>query len=209
MGIPIRSGAIVDFGLGNLAALRRKVAELDPAVRVATTPDEVAAASWLILPGVGHFAHAMENLERRGLVEILHDRVIHDHIPILGICVGMQLFARHSEEGDVPGLGWIDAEVRRIQGNGLKVPHIGWKSLEPACSDPILDGLSQDQRFYFIHSYRFDGIPVENEIAWADYGGLFPAVIRRQNIVGVQFHPEKSHRGGMRVIANFLREAAA
>lgn len=203
--IPVSGGVLIDFGLGNLAALCRKVSELDPGIRISGSPEDLEQATYLLLPGVGHFARAMENLERAGLLPVLKRKVIEESTPILGICVGMQLFARHSEEGDVDGLGWIDATVRRFPLGPLKVPHIGWSCLSPALDDPLLDGIDPDQRFYFIHSYHVVCSSDRDVVARAHYGDPFVAIVRRGHIMGVQFHPEKSHRRGLRIIENFLR----
>jgi glutamine amidotransferase len=204
---------IVDFGAGNLASLRHKLGAAGVAAEIASTPAGVEAADALLLPGIGHFARAMANLRDLGLAEALERKVAGAGTPILGICVGMQIFARRSEEGDAEGLGWLDADVVRFRfGDGRRVPHIGWAALRPSRPgrpDPLLEGVSPDRRFYFIHSYHVVCRDPSDVVATADYGVEFAAAVRRRNVFGTQFHPEKSHRRGLEIVRNFLRAAGA
>ena len=207
--------AIVDYGSGNLRsaakAFERVVAELGLAATVAVTsdPEVVAAADRIVLPGVGAFADCRAGLEKLpGMVEAMRQRVLVQGRPFLGICVGMQLLATTGREhGEHAGLGWIPGEVLPIEPSDptLKVPHMGWNELAfvPGCH-PLLVDLPEDPHAYFVHSYRFACADPAHRLARVDYGGPIAAVIGKDTIVGTQFHPEKSQRTGLKVIANFL-----
>jgi glutamine amidotransferase len=207
--------AIVDYGSGNLRsaakAFERVVAELGLAHRVVVTADAetVAKADRIVLPGVGAFADCKAGLRALpGMVEALGRRVLEQGRPFLGICVGMQLLATTGREhGDHAGLDWIGGEVLPIEpaDPALKVPHMGWNELAyvPGCH-PLLADLPDNPHAYFVHSYRFACAQPAHRLARVDYGGPIAAVIGRDTIVGTQFHPEKSQRTGLRVIANFL-----
>jgi glutamine amidotransferase len=198
---------IVDYGAGNLASIGNMLRRLGVDSRVTASPTDVLSASKLILPGVGHFDHGMKNLRERGLDDALTQRVVRDGIPILGICLGLQLFARGSEEGTLPGLGWIDADVRRFDvqriGANLRIPHMGWANTTVEKPDPLTADLPPDSRFYFVHSFHV--VADHDEDVWmrATHGYPFVAAIARGTIRGVQFHPEKSHKFGLRLLASF------
>ncbi len=208
--------AIVDYGSGNLRsaakAFERVVAEEGLAARVAVTadPKRVADADRVVLPGVGAFADCKAGLDRLpGMVEALTEQALVRGRPFLGICVGMQLLATTGREhGSHAGLGWIEGEVQEITpaDPALKVPHMGWNELAyvPG-AHPLLDGLPDDPHAYFVHSYRFVCADPVQVLARVDYGGPIAALVGRDNIVGTQFHPEKSQATGLRVIGNFLR----
>jgi len=199
---------IVDYGIGNLGSIRHKLGYLEFESVISSDPEDVARADKIILPGVGSFATGMANLVQSGLVEPLRRRVFGEKAPLLGICLGMQLLAKHSEEGDADGLGWLDADIVRFDFSSsprpLRVPHVGWNTLSPCGEEPLLRGLQDDARFYFTHSYHMRCADPSDVAALTRYGYEFPSVVRRGNIHGTQFHPEKSHDYGMRVLANFL-----
>jgi glutamine amidotransferase len=211
------SVAIVDYGSGNLhsaaKAFERAARESGHAqeIRVTNDPDVVARADRVVLPGVGAFADCRRGLDAiDGMVEALERRVRHEARPFLGICVGMQLMAECGREyQDTPGLGWIAGEVDRITPSdpGLKIPHMGWNTLNPTRSHKLLDGIAvgpQGLHAYFVHSFHLKPTVSGDLIAQADYGGPLTAVVGRDTMVGTQFHPEKSQRMGLRLLANFL-----
>jgi glutamine amidotransferase len=201
--------AIIDYGLGNLRSIQRKLQRFSVDVRIASSPEEVLSADRLVFPGVGHFAAGIENLERSGLRPALEEKVLRQNAPVLGICLGMQLFAEFSEEGNAAGLGWIDARVLKFRPEWMsmprRVPHVGWSESRPLRPSPLFDGVPPDQRFYFTHSYRFECRDPADELARTFYGNEFTSAVQRGNISGVQFHPEKSHLEGLRVLLNFAR----
>lgn len=202
---------IVDYGMGNLGSVLGKLSA--PGANgthaiVSGDLDVIAAASKLVLPGVGSFAAGMENLRRSGLVALLTKKALEERVPILGICLGMQLFTRGSEEGGAPGLAWIAADTLRFRfdaGAMLRVPHVGWNDICANRRSALLDGIDDGTRFYFTHSYHARCDDTEDVVATTCYGYPFPAVIQCGNIQGTQFHPEKSHGAGLRVLRNFLR----
>jgi glutamine amidotransferase len=179
---------------------------------VTSDPAQLAKADKLILPGVGAFGDGMRNLNERGLVEPLTRMVKNEGKPILGICLGFQLIARDSEEfGRHQGLGWIDGSVVRLApaDKDLRIPHVGWNDLIRVADSDLFDGLPDDALFYYVHSFRLAPVQSEIVIGECDYGGRFPAAIRRDNIWAVQFHPEKSQQSGLRLLKNFLEHGAA
>ena len=205
--------ALVDYGAGNLhsahKAFQRMAAETGAGeVTVTSRPDEVARADRIVLPGDGAFAACKRQLaERTGLFEAIEDAVKNRSVPFLGICVGMQMMATLSREyEDTQGFGWISGEVVKIEpsGRALKVPHMGWNDLVIEQDHAVLDGIQTGDHAYFVHSYHFVLADNAHRIAFADYGGDITAIIARDNMVGTQFHPEKSQRAGLRLIANFL-----
>lgn len=169
-------------------------------------PSKILAARKLILPGVGAFDAGMSALRDLGLLETLNHKARVDRVPILGICLGMQLFARRSEEGVEPGLGWLDAEVVRFKFSSSdtthRVPHMGWNTVASVRPSALLQGLEPEARFYFVHSFHVQCRP-EDVLTLTTHGYPFPSMVQRENILGVQFHPEKSHRFGMRILSNF------
>jgi imidazole glycerol-phosphate synthase subunit HisH len=199
---------VIDYGMGNIASVVNIVNKMGGRVRASNKPEEVLKANKLILPGVGHFEKAIQNLHERGLFEATERRVTLDKVPILGICLGMQLMTRGSEEGNGQGFGWFDAETRRFQfdSQALVLPHMGWNTVYPAKDDMILDGITERSRFYFVHAYHVVCHDSTDVLLTAQYGYRFCCAISRSNMIGVQFHPEKSHRFGMTLIANFIRK---
>lgn len=197
---------IVDYGLGNVAAFLNAYKRANIEVGVARTAAEVREATRLVLPGVGAFDHAMTMLSKSGMREALDERVLGARMPVLGVCVGMQMMARRSDEGQLPGLGWIGGEVRNFTTMGLadlRLPHMGWNDVSPRSGARLFAGLESYARFYFLHSYYFDDVRPEDVSAVATYGRDFCCAVGSGNIHGVQFHPEKSHDCGMQLLKNF------
>lgn len=207
----MQSVALIDYGSGNLRsaekALRRAAGERTD-VRVTADPEIVSRADRIVLPGVGAFAACMTALrERDGLVEAMTEAVKDRGAPFLGVCVGMQLLAtRGLEFGETPGLGWIAGDVARMQPSNpaLKVPHMGWNAIEVAYGHPLLQGEPDGAHMYFTHSFAMRPANPDDVLARADHGGLFVAAVARDNVAGVQFHPEKSQAAGLKLLANFL-----
>jgi glutamine amidotransferase len=198
--------AIIDYGSGNLRSAAKALAAAGAEVRVTADPAEVAAAARIVLPGVGAFADCRAGLDRLpGMVETL-ERVVHrDGRPFLGICVGMQLMAEAGlEHGRHPGLGWIGGEVVPLAPRPAKVPHMGWNELQLARSHPLFAGIAPGAHAYFVHSYHLRPADPADLLASADYAGPVAAAVARANMLGVQFHPEKSQATGLRLLANFL-----
>lgn len=201
---------MISFGAGNVGSILNMLKKAGYRGAIAESARDVEAADLIVMPGVGHFDHCAKALRKSGLVEAISARVIGDKVPFLGICVGMQLLGRCSEEGSEPGLGWIDGEVRRFAFPDSiaprPVPHMGWNSVASKSSEPLLSTDDEDQRFYFAHSYHMICDRPDDVIATANYGYAFCAAVRRGNIAGVQFHPEKSHRFGLRLLKNFCSQ---
>ena len=201
--------AIIDYGLGNVRAFANVYMRLNIPVTLAKQAKDLKHADKIILPGVGAFDYAMELLDKSGLRGQLDEMVFIKKVPILGICVGMQMLAKTSEEGERTGLGWIDAEVRKFKESSteakIRIPHMGWNNIKPTNPNKLLDGLNTESIFYFLHSYYFKCNNLEDVIAVSDYQIEFACAITSGNIYGVQFHPEKSHMGGARLLENFAR----
>lgn len=198
---------IINYGLGNVLAFVSVYRRCNIPVTVVGTPDELSAATKLILPGVGSFDHAMECLKQSGMRQRLEERVLGDRVPVLGICVGMQMLAKSSDEGKLPGLGWIDGVVRQFDvttlPNGTHLPHMGWNNVVPSEPGGLFTGMEKEARFYFLHSYYFQCHDESNILAISDYGERFCCSARHHNVYGVQFHPEKSHRFGTQLLKNY------
>jgi len=198
---------IVNYHMGNLGSVKKKLEQLGQEVLVSESPAELALADKLILPGVGHFARAVQELKSLQLWEFLPDQALVKKKPILGICLGMQLMAKFSEEGNAEGLGWFDATVVRFHVPDpirYKVPQIGWNTLEYNQPHPLLAGLQPDDAFYFVHAYHLEAVAEADVLCSTDYGYRFVSGIQKGNIMGVQFHPEKSHAAGTQILANFV-----
>jgi imidazole glycerol-phosphate synthase subunit HisH len=196
--------SIVNYGIGNTGSICNMFRKLRIEAEVVSSPISLSQAKRLILPGIGAFDACMHALDRSGLRDSVLEFASTQR-PMLGICVGMQMLTLDSEEGNLPGLGLIDAHTRRFpDGTGLRVPHMGWNTIEWSATDhPLAKELANDSRFYFVHSFRVICESAENSLAVCTYGGEFSAAIVRGNITGVQFHPEKSHRFGLRLLGNF------
>ncbi len=200
---------IIDYGLGNINAFFNVYKRLNIPVCVAKTEQDISMATKLILPGVGSFDYAMELLNNSGLRTGIENKVLKQKTPILGICVGMQILAEESEEGKLPGLGWIKGKVKLFDVSNIKfntkLPHMGWNTVEPVLDNPLFNGLNSDSRFYFLHSYYFECKDADNLIATTTYGYNYCSAVNSDNIYGVQFHPEKSHSNGVRLLENFSK----
>lgn len=201
---------IVDYGVGNLRSILHKVIKLGIEAKISSKISDIGSAQKLILPGVGNFSRGMENMKSSGLKDVLEDLVLSRNIPILGICLGMQLFGKRSEEGNVEGLGWIDAETKRFdfqdQEAKLRIPHVGWNKIKVIRDCGLLDGIDVNNSFYFTHSYYVKNNDANDVVAVTDYGFKFTSIVQEGNIYGTQFHPEKSHFEGMKIIENFIKK---
>ncbi len=201
---------IVDYGMGNIQSVRSAFERLGCTVHLADRPEDLETAEALVLPGVGAFGRAMENLNQRGFSDAMRHAVLERHVPLLGICLGMQLLVEHSEErGEHKGLGLIPGEVRTIPvPHGLRLPHIGWNGLTVTQPSPLLKGVKDGDAVYFVHSLMVD-CPAEYVIATCDYGMPVTACIAKDRVFGAQFHPERSQRKGLRLLRNFIDTATA
>ena len=198
---------IIDYGLGNIRAFVNVYERLHIIVSVAKTAEDLKNATKIILPGVGAFDYAISQLNKSGMREILDKLVLEHQLPVIGICVGMQMLAKSSEEGVLPGLGWIDGTVKRFDASALKsktqLPHMGWNTILPDSDNPLLVNLNNNSRFYFLHSYYFHCNDQNDTIATTEYGIQYTSAVNKKNIYGVQFHPEKSHHCGIQLLKNF------
>lgn len=197
---------VIDYGVGNIGALLNMFDYLGIDAQASGDALVIAKAEKLVLPGIGAFDKAMHTLRSRQLVEPLNDAVLQRQVPVLGVCLGMQLLARSSAEGSEPGLGWIAADVLRIvvpEASGLKVPHIGWMHTRPTRQTSLFDLDQAPERFYFDHSFHMACDRADDVSAVIDYGFELCCAVEKHHIVGVQFHPEKSHRFGMRLLRQF------
>ncbi len=198
--------ALVDYGLGNIQAFANIYRRQGLAVTLARTPEEMDGASKLILPGVGAFDWAMNQLNGSGLRDKLDEMVLGRRVDVLGVCVGMQMMAMRSEEGDQPGLGWVDAEVVRFDTTGFNqrthLPHMGWNDVQPTATDSLFRGIDTPI-YYFLHSFHVSPASSEHILSTSKYGDTFASAIRSNNIYGTQFHPEKSHQWGVSLLRNF------
>lgn len=199
--------AIINYGLGNLGSIKNMLTRLGFEAVITGDPQQMRAADKLILPGVGAFDSAMINLDRFGMIGVLNELVLDRKVPILGICLGMQILSRRSEEGTLPGLGWLDSETVRFRFDEgerkLKVPHMGWNEIEIKRNNPLLAETEGTLRFYFVHSYHMRCSDPADLLATSRHGIEFAAAVNRGNVWGMQFHPEKSHKFGLKVLKNF------
>ena len=199
---------IVDYGVGNIGSIMNMLKKVGGTAQVVSTPEQLTRAEKLILPGVGAFDHGIQTLIDGEWIDALNDAVQSRHIPILGICLGMQLMCKASEEGRLAGLGWIDACVKRFNFESdqrpLKIPHMGWNVVKVTRANDLVSDLSEQQRYYFVHSYYVECNCTDDVFLMAEYGNEFVAGFQHENIWGVQFHPEKSHKFGMALLKKFL-----
>lgn len=205
---------VVDYHMGNIGSIANMLTKIGAKAKVSSDADVLRNAEKLVLPGVGHFDRGIANLTELGLVPILEELVLERRVPVLGICLGMQLMCSSSEEGERPGLGWIDAKVRRFDESAfpdIKVPHMGWNRATPKRASSLFPSsqlavgdANEPPRFYFVHSYFVDCSHAEDVTAKTSHGLEFCSAFEHQNILGVQFHPEKSHAFGMALFRNFV-----
>lgn len=201
-----KSVCILDYGSGNVRSVFNIVSLLNPEVIVSNLAEDIRNASHLILPGVGAFEAAMQKIKNSIPLEVLEAEVFTKKKPFLGICVGMQVLADTGYEfGKHKGLGWITGEVKKINSGSLPLPHIGWNNTEIKKDNPLVEGISSDFDFYFVHSFAFFTDQTENVVATTDYGQKFCSIIAKENVYGVQFHPEKSQKAGQLLLENFLK----
>ena len=200
--------AIIDYGMGNLLSVQRAFEKCGSDAVIIDNPLELREAEYIVLPGVGALPDAMENLKKNGWTEELERAVIEKETPLLGICLGMQLLADKSYEvRECQGLGYIPGEIVRFvpETGNERIPHVGWNDIIKKQEQPILDGIEDGTNFYFVHSYHFNAKRPENVVTVTPYCGEFVSVVIRDNIVGTQFHPEKSQKAGFKLIKNFLK----
>jgi glutamine amidotransferase len=200
---------IIDYGVGNINAFVNVYKRLNIPTKIAKSAFDLVDVHKLILPGVGHFDHAMSELLKSGMLDKLNELVLEKKVPVLGICVGMQLMANSSEEGTFGGLRWIDASVKKFDKDRINLvtplPHMGWNDVIPVLDNPLFYGLEKDSLFYFLHSYFIECSNTNNVLAITEYGDKFTSAVYSQNIYGVQFHPEKSHKYGEILLNNFAK----
>ena len=199
--------SIVDYGLGNLKAFANIYKRLNIDVEFVKTPEQLNSAEKIILPGVGAFDHAISELNISGMRKKLDELVLEKKVPVLGICVGMQILGKRSDEGNLEGLGWVDADIIKFDTNLIKqkplLPHMGWNDVHPIEGNPLFQELETNSIFYFLHSYYFSCNNPKDAIAKSNYGLEFTCSVNHDNIYGVQFHPEKSHQYGIQLLKNF------
>ncbi len=197
---------IIDYGMGNLGSIRNMLKKIGIDSKISSDVNQIKKSEKLLLPGVGAFDAAMQRIRESELFEVLNHKVTVEKTPILGICLGMQLLMEGSEEGKLPGFGWIPGFTHLFRfdaTNELKIPHMGWNTVQPVRSSPLTNELPADPRFYFVHSYYVLCTNQEDVITRTVHGVAFDSIVNHKNIYGAQFHPEKSHRFGMQLLSNF------
>lgn len=200
---------IIDYGMGNIGSIANMIKFVGAKSIVTSDKKVIEKASKIILPGVGHFDRAMQNIQQLDLQDVITYKATEEKIPFLGICLGMQLMCNRSEEGDLNGLKLIDAEVLHFKfddDSQLKIPHMGWNSIIVNKKAPILDDLDDESRFYFVHSYFVKCNSTKDTLTYTNYGGKFTSAFSSGNLIGAQFHPEKSHKFGVKLFKNFIEK---
>lgn len=199
---------VVDYGCGNLGSISNMFRKLGHTANITSKAEDIKKATKLILPGVGNFDYGMSKLQESGLIEILNQKVLNENIPILGICLGAQLMTKSSEEGIKPGLGWFDAKVKKFRFCGnelpLRIPHMGWNHVTVNKQTPLILNLPEEPKFYFVHSYFIESNNHSDVMLSTVYGKQFVSGLNTDNIYAVQFHPEKSHKYGLKLFQNFI-----
>lgn len=195
---------IIDYQMGNIRSVQKAFYMLDIPAVISNKADDLKNASHLVLPGVGHFSKGMENIKKFGLQDLLNELVVIKGKPILGICLGMQLMSDFSEEGNSDGLSWIKGKTIRFKNINLKIPHTGWNSVIKINDNSLLNDINEESEFYFVHSYHVICDNIQDIILKSTYGIEFVSGFRKKNIVGLQFHPEKSHSDGLKLLKNFI-----
>lgn len=202
---------IIDYGVGNIGSIANMIKKVGGAFTITSSPKEVEKADKIILCGVGAFDDGMNKLKNLGLIEVLNQKVLKERTPILGICLGMQLMTKGSDEGTVAGLGFIDAKSKKFDFTKLKTeekirtPHMGWNVAKPIKASKLMDNMYEHPRFYFVHSYYVSLTHKEDELTQTKYGFSFTSAFERGNVIGTQFHPEKSHKYGIKLCENFIK----
>lgn len=196
---------IVDYGMGNLGSVQNMLRYIDVESEITADLGKIAAANKILLPGVGAFDAAMQKINDSGLKDVLNKKALEDKVPLLGICLGMQLLTSSSEEGKLAGLGWIPAKTVKFSfdDKAMKVPHMGWNTIKLKKDHPVVAALPDEPKFYFVHSYYVSANSESDVLATTRYGNDFHSMIQKDNIIGAQFHPEKSHKYGMALLKNF------
>lgn len=197
---------IIDLGIGNVGSIKNMIHKLGKYSIITNLEDDIYNATKLIFPGIGSFDNAITKMNELGIKHALEEKVLSERIPFLGICLGMQLLAKGSEEGDLPGLGWVDGYVKKFTNLGnLKVPHMGWNNISINKESKLFtNSFNEDRRFYFVHSYHFDCENEDDVLCTSNYGIEFTSAVQKNNIYATQFHPEKSHRFGLDLFSSFL-----
>ena len=195
---------IIDYGMGNLGSIANMIKKVGHKSIITSDIEEIKKARKLILPGVGAFDNGMKHLKDSDLIEVLNKKVLIEKTPILGICLGMQLMTNSSEEGNINGLGWVDAQAKKFVSDELKIPHMGWNIVKHKKTSKLFDENGTEKRFYFVHSYCVSCNNKDDILTTTPYGHDFISSFEKENIIGVQFHPEKSHKFGMNLIRNFV-----
>lgn len=202
---------IVDFGMGNLNSVAKTFKLFNYFPKITSKKEDIISAKKIILPGIGHYATGMSNLKKSGLLEVLYTCVMENKIPVLGICLGMQIMTEWGEEGQSSGLGWVKGKTIRFsfaqKNRNLKIPHIGWNTIHQEKKNNLLKKIGNESFFYFAHSYYLQCEEKNDILATSQYGFDFTSVIQKNNIYGVQFHPEKSHKAGLQLLKNFIENS--
>jgi glutamine amidotransferase len=197
--------AIIDYGMGNLHSIAKALKRVGGNIISSSDPRKLENAKKFVLPGVGYFKRGMENLNKLGLISFLNKKIIKEKSPILGICLGMQLLTNFSEEGNVKGLRWFNAKTIKFNlEKNFKIPHMGWNNIKITKKNPLLEGIDKEELFYFVHSFHVNCKEKKDILSTTKYGEEFVSSINKKNIFGVQFHPEKSHHSGLKILRNFL-----
>ncbi len=198
---------IVDYKVGNLGSIQNMLKKIGTKSEITSDPDKIKSATKVILPGVGAYDSGVKSLKKYDLWDVLNEKVLVEKIPILGICLGSQLLCKGSEEGELKGFGWINAEVKKFdfKDKTFKVPHIGWNYTNLQRQSKLFKDMYDEPKFYFVHSFYMD-VDDDSGLAETTYSFGFDSIVEKENIIGVQFHPEKSHKFGMKLLENFVRE---